>query len=742
MPPQRNKSRLHQTFSWRTFLTGLSVATIVFSLLVTFPNALSFLDLKISDLRMAARGARPPTNRVIVVAIDQKSIAELGHWPWPRNLMAQLQDALASYHPKVIGYDLLFSEADTDITERAEISSRLRQLGFRETQLNQTLGLDNDEKFAAAIKRQGNTFLGYAFAEVRMHRRIITPAPGYLNKAIDPPPMSYQLIFRAPHSSAEILHARAYLPPIPVLNSSARGTGFYDVDADADGEIRGELTVIRFHDRMCVPFFLAVAQAFEDDQPLRLNIDSVGIRTVNLGETVIPVDEMGNMLVTFRSAAGGFPHVSAVDVLRHRVAAVELAGKAVLVGATAQAIGDRAVTPAGAEFPRVEIHANAIDDVFGRDFVNRSKLLTLDIERLWAVALGVGISAAVAYLTAPVAFATVLALIGAYVGYAQYELVYEGILLGIVFPVAVGLGTSSVLAIYRYWTEGLEKRRLRHAFEHYLHPDVIAAVVDNPDGLKLGGERKIITILFADIVNYTGLSERTDPAALVALLNDYMTKMTDLILESGGVVDKIRGDGIMAFWGAPLEIPNHARAAIDSALAMLSELKILRERDPRFADIDIGIGIATGEAIAGNFGGARRFDYSVIGDTVNLASRLEGLTRQFKVHLLVSKESFSAAARQYVARDIGLVRVKGKTLPVPIMEVVAAAGDGADSSYYDRFAEVLDGLRSGATEAASKALEAMRAERPDDGVIALYLDKLTELAGTPAGELVFEFDTK
>ena len=225
------------------------------------------------------------------------------------------------------------------------------------------------------------------------------------------------------------------------------------------------------------------------------------------------------------------------------------------------------------------------------------------------------------------------------------------------------------------------------------------------------------------------------------MLNDYMTKMTDLILESGGVVDKIRGDGIMAFWGAPVEIPNHARAAIDSALSMLAELKSMREHDPRFTTIDIGVGIATGEAIAGNFGGARRFDYSVIGDTVNLASRLEGLTRQFKVHLLVSKETYTAAGNSYIARDIGLVRVKGKSNAVPVMEVVAAA-NGADPAYYERFESALENLRQGDPGQACSTLEAMRAERPDDGVIALYLEKLAAVADAPAGELVFEFDTK
>ncbi|MFZ1890078.1 MAG: adenylate/guanylate cyclase domain-containing protein [Candidatus Binataceae bacterium] len=741
MPPQSRKPRFHQPFSWRTFIVGITVMVLMLALLMVYPGALTFAELKITDLRMNARTPHPATNQVVVVGIDQKSIAALGHWPWSRDVMAQFQDALASYRPKVIGYDLLFSEADSDVAARREIASRLTVLGLSDAQIQEALGHDHDQKFADSIKAQGSTFLGYAFAFHQLIKSAGGAQAGYLSEPLDPPPLAYALTHVAPGGAGPIMHADAYLPPTPILNRAARWTGFYDIEGDLDGEIRNELTVIDFHGRKCVPFFLAVAQAYFDGATLKLNLFRDGVASVAIGNLVIPTDEMGRMTVTFRGATGSIPHYSPIDVIEHRIPADALSGKVVLVGALAQAIGDRSVTPAGAEFPRVEIHANAIDDVIAHDFIDASRTDTIVMEQIWAVVLGIAISLAVAYLTASIAFAAVLTLMAAYFGFAQYLLIERGVLLGVVFPLAVAGGVAGALAIYRYWTEGREKRRLRHAFEHYLHPDVIASVVDNPGGLKLGGERKIVTILFADIVNYTGLSERTDPAALVALLNDYMTKMTDFILESGGVVDKIRGDGIMAFWGAPLEIPNHARSAIDSALSMLAELKSMREHDPRFATIDIGVGIATGEAIAGNFGGARRFDYSVIGDTVNLASRLEGLTRQFKVHLLVSKETYTAAGDGYIARDIGLVKVKGKSNAVPIMEVVATA-KGADPEYYDRFESALENLRQGDPRQACSTLEAMRAERPDDGVIALYLEKLAVLADSPAGELVFEFDTK
>jgi adenylate cyclase len=304
------------------------------------------------------------------------------------------------------------------------------------------------------------------------------------------------------------------------------------------------------------------------------------------------------------------------------------------------------------------------------------------------------------------------------------------------------LSTYLVVAGFRYYEENKEKRFLRHAFEHYLHPSVIASVLDHPESLKLGGERRIVSILFADLVNYTGLSERTDAVALVTMLNDYMTKMTDTILLSGGVVDKIRGDGIMAFWGAPNDVPNHAQAAIDVALTMLTELRKLNATDPRFKGVDVGIGIATGEAIAGNFGGANRFDYSVIGDVVNLASRLEELTRKFKSHLLVSRETvMRAVGGNYIKRDIGQVRVKGKHNAVAVVEVAGQANDGVDPELYNRFAHLTELLQEGKADEARDELSNLQHQNPTDGVIRMYVEKFAELKELPR-EMLFEFDTK
>jgi adenylate cyclase len=704
------------------------------------PRAIDLAELKASDLRMYSGPGPKPLSTVAIAEVDDKSIAALGHWPWPRNVMARFEQALSDDGAAVVGYDLLFSEPDGADSERRAFVTELRQAGVSEAAIGSVASRTNDSSLADAIRKQGKTYLSYSFERLLGGQQSIAPAEGYISEMRSPPPMAFDAAHRTLDASPALFEATAYSPPIPELAAVANGSAFANIDADRDGVDRSMLAVVKFHDRYCIPLSLALLQAVRGGATLSVAFDKSGVEGVRLGDTDIPINEHGQMLINFRGPEGTFPHYSISDVIDHKTPARDLAGKIVLVGLTGRGLGDRFVTPMGGDFPGVEIAANAIDNVSRGDFVRRS--FSRDSELLAGLLLGFLVAVLVSWLPPALAAAAALAVGGIYLAYAQQLLWRHGVLVGVVFPIATVIVVYTALATYRYVTEGLEKRRLRRAFEFYLHPDVIASVVENPETLKLGGERRNLSILFADIVNYTGLSERTDPAALVAILNDYMTKMTDRILESGGVVDKIRGDGIMAFWGAPIDIPNHAQAAIDSALAMLSELQALQATDPRFADFDIGVGIATGQAIVGNFGGRNRFDYSVIGDTVNLASRLEGLTRQFKVHLLVSLQSLREAGGDYVAREIGLVTVKGKTQAVSIAEVAGHASDGIDQGFYQRHQSALESIRRGDSHAARAELLKLRSEWPRDEVIRLYLDKLDSGNGQVPNEMTFEFDTK
>ncbi len=729
-------------FSWRTFLFGIVLLGLMLAAHDRFHGAFERMDLIAYDLRINTIAPHPSSGLVAIATIDDRSIAQLGQWPWPRLVLARLVDALKDYKVKVIGFDAIFSEADKSDVTRGEIGDKLAGLGLKQEAIGEVLGPGNDQAFAAAMKSQGLTVLGYAFqSHYSQGLSGSVKTVGYLDKIRPPGPLGYGIVRQAPGKPHDLIQAQAYLPPYVLLDDAAHSIGYFDVDADADGEIRGEMAVIRFDGRYCAPLFIAVADAYAGGPPMVLGLNPNGVSGVSIAGERIPVDDQGLMLVNFRRGANPFPHYSISDIINRRIAPEKLTGKIVLVGATAHGLGDRGVTPVDGDMPRVEIHANAIDNMIQGDFIRRP-IEAREIALGVTILIGILISLGVAWLSALSSAALGVILLVGYYAYAQTRLLHDGLVIGVVFPLLTAILVYMFLAGYRYITEGREKHHLRVAFEHYLHPDVISTVLDQRDGLKLGGERRHMSILFADIVNYTALSERTDPVALVALLNDYMTKMTDHIMESGGVVDKIRGDGIMAFWGAPLEVANHARAAIDSGLAMLAELEAMRRHDPRFAEIDIGVGIATGDAIVGNFGGQRRFDYSVIGDTVNLASRLEGLTRQFKVHLLVSRVTYTEAGAGYIGRELGLVKVKGKELLVPIVDVAGRDNDSVDPSFYRHFADALAMIRAGNIFSARAELERLGEARPNDTPVRLYLDRLAADPEHPPAEMVFEFDTK
>ena len=679
----------------------------------------------------------PPTGDVVIAAIDDQSIAALGRFPWSRSVEARLVDALARDGAKVIGFDVFFSERDPADVEREVLAARLRSGGFDERSIAGVIGASGDEAFTRAIQADGATYLGFSFGS-HMAGTEHPLGPSAARRAfVDPPPVAYNVVIKRPGPTRSPTLAYSYLAPIAALNRAAHGTAYADIDEDEDGKARSYPVVVLFNGRYCAPLFLAVAQGYRDQALLALEIGPSGVKTVALGDRDIPVDEMGRMMIHYRGVAGTLPRYSVADLIDNKVPPGELRGKIVMVGVTAHALGDRFVTPVGSDFPGIELQATAVDNVLRGDFIHQS-VNERGEEKIAGWTLGIAIGVAAAFISAGASMGLLALLAISYFGYAAWRFEYTGALLGMVFPLFALIFTYLAAISYRYRTEGKEKRYLRSVFEMYLHPEVINAVVDHPEGLKLGGQRHHLSVLFADIVGFTELAERLEPEPLVAMLNTYMSVMTEVILRSGGVVDKLMGDGIMAFWGPPLKLANPARASIDCALTMLQELKSLAAHDERFKNIRIGVGIATGDAIVGNLGGERHFDYSAVGDTVNLASRLEGLTRQFKVNLLLNQATLEEAGAGYVAREIGLVRVKGRDQTVAVVEIAARAGDGVDPSYYDRFSQAIAALHQGSSP--EPVLRALLAERPDDSVTAMCLARLAEGRGTR--QIVFEFDTK
>ncbi len=722
-----------------TIIFGLITTATVTALKQYYPRVFEWADLKTSDLRLYRGAIDRPTGNVVIAAIDDKSIAELGRFPWPRSVQARLVTVLREYEVAVIGFDVAFSENDPGDLEQQEVVHRLREAGIGETVVQNALRSSNDLAFAQAMQQQGSTYLGYFFRSHMFHEATGAEIGSFRTSLLQPWPVGYNLTIRAPGARQQTYVATGYLPPIQLLNSAARGTGYVDIDDDSDGVARTEPIVIRFDRRYCVPLFLAMADAYLGRPPLTLRFDADGVSGVEIGTLEIPVSQSGDMMVRLRGEPGAMPRVSIADILARRVPAARLAHKVVLVGLTAHAIGDRIVAAVGGDFPGVEFQATAIDNVLAGDFISNSMYLTA-VERFSAWLMGAAAATAAAFMTAFSSAVVMMALAGAYIAYASWQLSSHGRLLGVIFPLATLLATYLMVVSYRYFAEGKEKRFIRSAFELYVHPDYVATLMQDSSTLKLGGERRHLSILFADIMGFTSRAERSEPEPLVALLNTYMTAMTNIIFETGGVVDKLMGDGIMAFWGAPLPAKNPARDAINSAISMQAELRKLAASDRRFSDIQIGIGIATGDVIVGNFGGEKKFDYSVIGDTVNLASRLEGLTRQFKVNILVNQQTYDEAAGDYVARQIGLVKVKGKDQLVPVVEIAGHQSDSVDPARYRRFSDALALLRQGQSPEAD--LRSLQREWPQDHVIEMCLERLHSAEGNPPRQIIFEFDTK
>ena len=708
---------------------GLAALFLTFLGISGCPSVFKRFELQVQDLQLYVYGRRvpKPSGKVVIAAIDDYSIddSELGRFPWPRRVEADLITALTDYyHASVIGLDLILTESDrgTSTDEHGQ-------------------NVTNDALLAEAMRRHGNVYVGLQFASSRQ-RQATLDHPDHFTKTIAmPAPLTFSRVDMDPDAAPLSDSDDEYKPPVPIINSAARGSGFVNIEPDPDDIYRTVLLVKTLDHMYFAPLNLLLVSAYMQ-QPLELHLAQYGVAYISVGNKIdIPVDETGHMLIHFRGPSGTFPTYSIAKILKHQYPRGLLDGKIVMVGATATGLGDKPAVPAYSDLYGVEIHANIIDNILQGDFTRRSQATGFE-ELVASILLGLGAIAAASLLQGIWAIVSVLPLAAGYILYAQHRLDEDQILLGLLVPMASVAVPYLVLVAYRYIGEQAEKSRVRSAFERLVDPSVVKTALDAPTGLKLGGQLRHASILFADIVNFTSRSETTPPETLAELINTFLGAMTDVIDHSGGVVDKFIGDEVMVYWLWRDDGPNAAKAAIDCGLGMLAALERLRRTDPRFADLHIGVGVHDGQAVAGNFGGASRFNFSLIGDAVNFASRLQGLARHFKVKMLVSRQAYDAAHGDYVARPIGLVRVKGKTERLPIVEVAGHANDGVDPAFCRRFSKAVACLQSGEAGTARETLRELHKERPDDYVTELCLAKLESPDAGEIRELVFEFETK
>ncbi len=608
------------------------------------------------------RGGQPPQNPILIVDIDERSLAKFGQWPWPRSQVAEIINRLRSFDVKVIGLDIMFLEPDR--TSPKAFSRRYPNLagGFDSLVMTQ----DPDRQLGSALANT-DSVLGYV---------MLTQNDGLKKPAEVPfPSANLQLATDGIRFEQLNLH-RAYRAMLNISDvAQGLSEGFLNFYPEPSGGVQKTPLLISLNDIPYPSMPLEVARIALAEPTLKIHVAEQEQRArsdllgVSIGDHFIPTDENGQMSINYRGPWRTFQYISVVDLFE-KDRFPELQGAIVLLGTSAAGLLDLQTTPFSRIFPGVEIHANIIDNLLAADPLRHDIFTEIGITIFLIIAGGVLFSLLLARSGALLGALGVLIVIGlAVIG--NYLLLFRnGEIVGLTYPLITIVIICLVVTLSNYLLVERQRQFVQRAFKHYLAPQVVEELLANPEQLSLAGEEKILTVMFVDIRNFTSISEGMDSVTLATFINRYLTEMTRLITEGRGLLDKYIGDSIMAIWGAPLEDKHHAEHAIEIAMRMNEKTAQLRQlwSAEGLPEIHIGIGLNSGPMRVGNFGSEQLFDYTVIGDQVNLASRLEGLTKVYDCQILLSEQTYEQIKRKVLCRPIDLVRVKGKQQPVEIFE--------------------------------------------------------------------------
>lgn len=711
-----------------------------------------FIDAKLYDYRLRLTLPKTADERIVILDIDEKSLKEEGRWPWSRDKMATLIDKLFDrYGIAVVGFDVVFAEKDSSsgLKVLEDLGRKqFRDVGQFQSVLNQIRPhLEYDKLFADKI-RQRNVVLGYYFSN--SERGSAKSLSGAL-----PEPVFAAGTFKGRPIS--FMRWDSYGANLPELQSSAASAGHFNPVVDFDGEVRRVPMIVEFEGAYYESLSLAVVRAVLGMPKLSPGYATgkdknyAGLEWLLLessqGDLRIPVDAEVSALVSYRGERGTFRYISASDVLNERTPLTELQNKIVLVGTSAPGLMDMRSTPVGEVYPGVEVHANMISGILNQD-VKQNPPYVLGANVLMLLVLGVSLAILLPMLS-PI-HGTLLS-----AGVLLFEVVVSGTLWqygNLALPLAGGLimvfALFALNMTFGYFTTERTKRQITGLFGQYVPSEVVDEMSKNPEQVSMEGESREMTILFSDVRGFTTISEGLEPKDLSLLMNEFLTPLSRVIYGHRGTIDKYMGDCIMAFWGAPLPDTCHAYHAVVSGLEMQ---KALHELQPQFKargwpEIRIGVGINTGRVSVGNMGSEVRVAYTVMGDAVNLASRLEGITKEYGAGVLVG-EGTKEAAPEFVYRELDLVRVKGKDKPVAIFEPLGLAGE-VEQVVLDEvklFQQALRMYRKQEWDRAELQLFSLLKIAPNTKLYEVYAERITYYRNNPPGENwdgVFVFKTK
>ncbi len=724
-------SKLLEKFRFSILVSGIIVTLLMAGVYVFKPSFIKLLEYKLYDFYFQKVYSDTRIDSVAVVDIDEYSLKQFGQWPWPRYRVALLLQKINVAGALAVGSDILFAEPDgTSPVVMQKALKKDLNVDIQFAGLPQGL-LDNDLILADVLKK-GPFVLGYSFvfSKGEITSDVFSPSP--LNA------VEIRQSGAAP-GHHHLFKAKNIIPPMAMFIQKDGSAGFMNTLTDDDGVVRRTPLIISWQDKMYPQLSLAtLLYAFKDKIPAPVvKVTRQGIKSIKIGDSIVPLQKNGAMVINYRGPGNTFPYISAGKILEDKINPDQLKGKIIFLGTSASGLKDIRVSPLDQVYPGVEVHATVVDNILSRDFIHRPDWvpgLEFICILLWGCITTLLIGWSSSALTLPVTF--ILGLSAVFGGFWSFDKLH--IWISPFFPMVVLVLNFSVLNMQKFWLSERQKKFFRSAFSKYVSKAVVDQLTDDPEKLSLDGEEKKVSILFADIRGFTTLSEHLSPTQVTELLHDYFTPITQIIINNHGTHDKYIGDAIMCFWNAPLDVKDHEQSAIKAAIEILDSLHDLNKKFEKQFNIElkIGIGLHSGICRVGNMGSDDIFDYTIIGDSVNLTSRLENLTKYYGLPLLVDETMLKTCPADLLTQEVDIVRVKGKDKPVRIHTIYSPTFD----NYNQRIIEInaykkgLALFRKKSFNEAETYFKQLSHTYPDQKLYAIYEKRCADYLENPIQE--------
>ena len=696
---------------------------------VVYIPILSSLENQAYDSRLRITLPEQVNKQVVIVDVDEKSLDEIGQWPWNRNVLAKINDVLFDhYQIKVIGYDIVFAEEDID--EGAKLLDKMAKGAlsdndeFIEEYHRVMSSLQHDQRFAESLKDR-NTVLGFVM-DTDSTKGILPRAITTLdNKTLD---------------QLAINKTVGYTANLSVLQDNAFSGGFFNNPLlDEDGVFRRVPLLQAYKNELHESLALALTRVATESPDIEMVVapnsdgEDLFLEWIRIGELAIPVDHQSGVLVPYIGKQRSFEYIPATDVLNKRVAKEKLKGKIVLFGTSAPGLLDLRTTPLEPAYPGVEVHANIIQGILDGRILHQPGY-TRGFEFVLIFALGLILTFSLPLLSALYSTLIIAFSITALITTNFYAWTTAQFVLPIAAPVLLVVLLFALQMTYGFFVESRGKRQLAHLFGQYVPPELVEEMSKKMEEINLDGEMREMTVLFSDVRGFTSISESLEPKELTSYINAFLTPITKVIHDNRGTIDKYMGDAVMAFWGAPLADDQHALHALNAAINIVERMHILREEfaEKQWPEIYVGIGINTGIMNVGNKGSEFRVDYTILGDAVNLGSRLEGLTKIYGVDIITS-ESTRHAVPEFEYRELDRVRVKGKDRPVTIYEPLGLLEniDNIEKKLLRQFHIGIKQYRAQNWDAAEREIFSLSQLEPERKIYHIYLDRIMHFRQDP-----------